>query len=696
MSSKTRIKLMRGDAMRRISVCASLLLVFTATPSAVAESPVGTSINDFTLSDHLGTKHALDEWKDKRAVVVVFLGTECPLVKLYGGRLAELAERYRDESVQFVGINANSHDTLLEIGHYVRVHDIDFPMLKDAGNRVADQFGAKRTPEAFLLDEKRVVRYHGRIDDQYGVGYSRPKVEREDLAVAIKELLAGKPISKPEVEAVGCHIGRVNRSNPTGDITYSNQISRLLQKHCIRCHRPGQIAPFALHDYDEVVGWAETICEVMDDGRMPPWHASPKHGEFSNDARMTDDEKKVFYEWVENGLPRGDESQLPKPVEYDEDWQIGKPDVVFKMPKPFKVQAKGTVPYQYFYLDTKFEKDMWVQASEVRPGNRSVVHHIFLFYLPPGQEEPNAEDPLFNGVGAYAPGVPAGSAQDGMARFIPAGSRLGFQVHYTPTGTEQIDQSEVGLIFADEKEVTKEAHMQVAVNLDFTIPAQAKDHLVGAGYHFTQETYVHALAPHMHYRGRSFRFTANYPDGSQEILLDVPRYDFNWQNSYVLKKPKLMPEGTVMMCHGIFDNSAANLVNPDPTTEVKWGDQTWDEMMLGIMVTSLGPNVRKGEYPKIKRLPDKQFAVTFRYRPATPRERADAKTVTLAGSFNDWNKERHPMKGPDPDGYYLLTLNLKPGQHEYKFVINGEQWTHDPENPNRRGPFNNTVVRLRN
>lgn len=676
--------------MQRLNVLLTLSLIVSSVSFANADSSIGKTVDDFTLSDHLGTKHSLSEWKEKRAVVVVFLGTECPLVKLYGSRLVELANRYREKSVQIIGINANGHDTLQEIGHYVRVHNVNFPMLKDAGNRVADQFGAKRTPEAYLLDEQRVIRYQGRIDDQYGVGYSRPGVTRQDLAVAIDELLAGKPISQPAVEAVGCHIGRVNRSPPTGDITYSNQIARLLQKHCIRCHRPGQIAPFALTDYDEVVGWAATICEVMDDGRMPPWHASPKHGEFANDARMTDDEKKLFYEWVENGMPRGDKSQLPEPVQYDEQWQIGTPDVVFKMPKPFTVPAKGIVPYQYFYLDTNLEKDVWIKASEVRPGNRSVVHHIFLFYLPPGQDEPNAEDPLYNTVATYAPGVPAGSFQDGMARFVPAGSRLGFQVHYTPTGSEQIDQSEVGLIFADEQEVVKEATIQAAINVDFTIPPKAKRHEIDAGYHFTQDTYVHALAPHMHYRGRSFRFTANYPDGTQEILLDVPRYDFNWQNTYVLREPKLMPQGAVMMCHGIFDNSEQNLVNPDPQAEVRWGDQTWDEMMLGIFVTSLGSNVHKGEFPKVKRLKGEQFAVSFRYR-----GNANTKTVSVAGSFNDWNKDRHLMKGPDADDFFNLTIRMKPGQYEYKFVINGEQWTHDPENPNRKGPFNNTVVRVR-
>ena len=676
--------------MYRIIALVLITAVLGPISSACAESSVGKSVEDFTLPDYLGTKHSLSEWGAKRAVVVVFLGTECPLAKLYANRLVDLATRYEDQSVQIVGINANSHDTLLEIGHYARVHKINFPLLKDVGNRVADQFGAERTPEAFLLDEQRVVRYHGRIDDQYGVGFTRPNVSRQDLAVAIAELLAGQEISQPTVEAVGCHIGRVNRAEPTGDITYSNQIVRLLQTHCVRCHRSGQIAPFALTRYDEVIGWAETIREVIDDGRMPPWHADPKHGQFANDARMTNAEKEVFHQWVKNGMPRGDDAQLPEPVQYDEGWQIGKPDVVFKMPEPFTVPAKGVVPYQYFYLDTNLEQDVWVKASEVRPGNRSVVHHVFLFYLPPGQENPNAEDPLYNTIATYVPGVPTGSPEDGLARFVPAGSRLVFQLHYTPTGSEQIDQTEVGLIFADPNEVTKEAKIQAAINVDFTIPPGEENCEVVANYAFTQNRFVYALSPHMHYRGRSFRFTAKYPNGSQEVLLDVPNYDFNWQNAYVFEKPKLMPEGASIMCQAVFDNSEQNLVNPDPTAEVRWGDQSWDEMMLGIFVTSHGPNVHRGEFPKVKRLSEKHFEVSFRYR-----GNLTTKSVTVAGTFNDWNKDRHPMNGPDKEGYFHLTIPMKPGQQEYKFVVDGEQWVHDTENPDRKGPFNNSVVRVR-
>ncbi len=677
--------------MKAVQLLAALLWMSVgALALGAEESPIGRQIGDFTLQDYLGAKHTLSEWEDKPALVVVFLGTECPLARLYGPRLVELAEHYSPQGVQFIGVNSNQQDTLLEIAHYARVHKIEFPLLKDAGNRIADQFGAVRTPEAFVLDEGRVVRYWGRIDDQYGVGYSRANWTTSELATALDELLAGKPVSTPITEAVGCHIGRIHRKPPQGDITYSRQISRLLQKHCVRCHRPGQIAPFSLTNYDEVIGWAETICEVMDDGRMPPWHANPAYGQFANDARMTADEKQLFQTWVDNGLPQGDPRQLPAAVKYDEGWQIGKPDAVFSMPEPFHVPAKGLVPYQYFYLDPKFEEDVWVRASEVRPGNRSVVHHIFLFFLPPGQHEPRAEDPLYNAVAAYAPGVPAGVGQEGFSRRIPAGSKLAFQVHYTPNGSEQVDVSEVGLVFAEPDDVDKEIKVQAALNLDFRIPPGAPDYRIEAGYQFTQDTFVHSLNPHMHYRGRSFRFTAKYPDGTQEVLVDVPRYDFNWQNTYVLQEPKLMPKGTLMLCTGRFDNSAGNLVNPDPTAEVRWGDQTWDEMMLGSFLISLPESTRRGEFPKVTLLENDQYQVTFRYRP----DREGVKTVFVAGTFNDWDRSKNKMSGPDQDGFFVTTIRLSKGQHEYKFVLDGESWIQDPENPDRTGPFDNCVVRV--
>jgi hypothetical protein len=289
--------------------------------------------------------------------------------------------------------------------------------------------------------------------------------------------------------------------------------------------------------------------------------------------------------------------------------------------------------------------------------------------------------------------MPARLWPEGHARLIPAGSRLVFQIHYTPTGHEQSDQSEVGLVIADPKEALQKVQFMIAVNMDFHIPPATDNVPVAAGCSFTQDTLLHVLTPHMHYRGKSFRFTAQYPDGTKEILLDVPRYDFNWQNAYVLKHEKLIPKGTLIMCDGKFDNSADNLMNPDPTKEVTWGDQSWDEMMLGTMVVSLPKSAVRGEFPRVVHVKENQFDVTFRYKPDAGQANVDR--VYLAGSFNNWKPTARQMTGPDDKGYFKTTIRLKPGIHEYKFVVNGNNWTHDPENPDQNGPFTNSVVHIR-
>lgn len=654
---------------------------------------VGMRIDDLKLHDHLGTERRLRDWSDQQVVVVAFLGTECPLAKLYAPKLVELAKKYADRGVQFVGINSNQQDSLRKIAHYVRTHEIPFPILKDPDNEVADQFQATRTPVVYLLDRTRTIRYRGRIDDQYGQGYTRAKVTRDDLAIALDEVLASKPVSVPVTKEVGCHIARVPRKSPTGEVTYSNHVAPVLQQHCVRCHRDGQIAPFSLTSYDDARAWSASIREAIEEQRMPPWHANPKYGHFANDASLSLSDKRLLFEWIENGMPEGNPSDLPAPVAFNDGWQLPRHDVIYKMPKAFDVPATGVVPYQYFEVDAKFDEDVWIQGAEIRPGNAAVVHHVFAFYIPPGQKKLASEDPLLNAIAAFAPGMPAELLPEGHAQLIPAGSSLYFQVHYTPNGSRQSDQSEVGIVFADPKSVKKEVTLGIAANVDFRIPPGAAKFVVPAGYEFTQETLLHALVPHMHYRGKAFRFTAEYPDGKKEILLDVPRYDFRWQNVYILRDVKSMPKGTVLMCHGVFDNSAANLDNPDPTREVRWGDQTFEEMMLGTFVTSLPDSAKPGEFPKVTVSDEGKCDVAFRFRPEANQN--VSKSVFLAGSFNDWKPNRDQLIGPDQDGNYHVSLRLNPGRYEYKFVVDENQWTYDAGNPDRRGPFSNSVVRVR-
>jgi peroxiredoxin len=652
-------------------------------------SPVGRTIADFELHDHLGTAHKLSEWGDRKAVVIAFLGVECPLAKLYGPRLEELAKKYRQQGVAFVAINANQQDSLPEIAHYVREHKLEFPVLKDPGNKIADQFGATRTPEVLLLDAERRVRYWGRIDDQYGVGYVRNAATSHDLKTAIDELLAGKEITHPAREPVGCFIGKVRRAEPQGTITYTEHVASILHKHCVRCHRPGEVAPFSLTSYEDVQSWAETIDEVVGAGRMPPWHADPKHGHFWNDARLPDEAKETLRTWIRNGCPQGDLAKLPKLPEFTAGWQISTPDVVYKMPQPYAVPAKGVVEYQHFSIDPGFKEDVWVKAAEARPGNRTVTHHLIAFFHPPGSDEWEPLAPLSNSIAGFAPGMPPAIYPKGAYRRIPAGSKIVIQAHYTPNGTAQTDQSEVGIVFAKPEEIKREFSVAAVLNFRFLIPPGAANHEVTATHKFDEDSVLYSLTPHMHLRGKSFEYVAAYPDGREETLLSVPRYDFNWQNTYALAEPKKMPQGTEIRCRAIFDNSADNLANPNPRLPVMWGDQTWQEMMVGTLGISPQHQDFSVGMPVVKPAADGKFDVTFRFLPP-----AGAKKVSLAGTFNEWNVDEQPMKGPDADGRYETTLPLAAGTHEYKFVVDGDQWFTDPGNPARVGFYRNSELRI--
>jgi mono/diheme cytochrome c family protein len=485
-------------------------------------------------------------------------------------------------------VNSNVQDSRSEIAAYVRRYEIGFPVLKDLGNQVADQVGAVRTPEVFVLDGQRVIRYWGRIDDQYGVGYVREKPTVHDLRKAIDELLAGKLVSKPTADSVGCHIGRVREPDESSEVTYSNQIARILQKHCVECHRRGEIGPFELTDYDEVVGWSEMIAEVIRDQRMPPWHANPQHGSFQNERLMTNEEKQHVYDWVASGSPKGDEKHLPEPIEYVTGWRLSSPpDTVIAMrDRPYIVAAEGMIEYQYFVVDAGFAEDKWIRAAEIIPGNRAVVHHAIIFFRAPEE----SDDDGLGWLTAYVPGQSTFELPSHRARFVPAGSKLVFQMHYTPTGSPREDTTKVGLIFADPADVREEMITLAAINHEFEIPPNASDFPVKASKrNFPPGAKLHAIAPHMHVRGRSFRVEAsNASDpNDREVLLDVPQYDFNWQHAYLLREPIPLTNGLRLECTALFDNSEKNLVNPDPSITVRWGDQTWQEMMISFFDVSI-------------------------------------------------------------------------------------------------------------
>jgi peroxiredoxin len=671
-------------------VCLSLVAcsTFIAVGNADDEkSPIGKKIEGFKLQDHLGTVHDLVEWSNRDVLVVAFLGTECPLAKLYGPRLAELAGEYSARGVGFVAIDANQQDSLAEMTNYARAHKIDFPFLKDPANAVADQFGAVRTPEVFVLDKQRVVRYWGRIDDQYGIGYSRAEPQRKDLALALDELLAGKAVSQPVAKSIGCHIGRANRISPRGEITYSKDVAPILQKHCVQCHREGEVAPFTLTSHEDAVNWSSTIREVVAEKRMPPWHTNAEPGKFLNDRRLSDREQTLLFNWIDNGMPAGNPSDLPPPAKFSDGWQIAKPDLVVEMPKPYTVPARGTVQYQYFPINHTFEEDKWIVAAEARPGNRAVVHHLILFFVPPGQRPQEAV--LLNSAAIFAPGMPPWQARPGTAKRIPAGSKLFIQAHYTPNGTETTDLSRAGLVFVDGSQVEKRIMSGAVINQRFRIPPEESNFPVEGSFRFNRDMQIVSLFPHMHLRGKSFRIDAVDPQGQRELLLDVPRYDFNWQNTYAFAEPVPMREGAQLQCVASYDNSSGNPANPDPTKTVTWGDQTWEEMMVAQFDLVLDDQDLRLGLPKVGPPEGGEYEVTFRHLPKSP-----AEAVYLAGSFNEWKPTGHKMEGPDASGFYTTKVKLKAGNHEYKFVIDGKTWRADPGNSEFVGQYQNSLLRI--
>jgi len=363
-----------------------------------------------------------------------------------------------------------------------------------------------------------------------------------------------------------------------GAPTYTKDVAPILYRRCVECHRAGEAAPMALTTFKETRPFAKAIREAVLANRMPVWLADSAHGHFKNDRRLSDREKGVIADWVAAGAPEGAKSDLPELPLFVEGWNIGKPDRVIDIGTTFEVPASGTVPYKYFEVASGFTEDMWVQAAEIRPDQRSVVHHVIVFMVDAkGKPVDGAGGDLLVG---WAPGDPPLQLPEGTAMRVRAGTKFRVQLHYTPNGKATQDKTYFGLRFARTAPV-KEAITGRAINTRLAIPAMAADHVEKAAWQFKRPVEIVGYMPHMHVRGKAFKYSMVYPDGKREVLLDVPKYDFAWQLSYQPSLPLHVPEGARMECVARYDNSPNNPNNPDPSKEVRWGDQTWEEMMIG-------------------------------------------------------------------------------------------------------------------
>ena len=408
----------------------------------------------------------------------------------------------------------------------------------------------------------------------------------------------------------GQYAGRSTEGVPT----FTKDVAPILLKNCAGCHRPGEIAPMSLLTYEDARPWAKAIRDEVADGTMPPWHADAPHGTFLNERVLTVAEKDTIVKWANGGAPKGDPRDMPPAPAFPEGWTVGTPDVVFEMPEAYELPADGTIQYEYFYLPTSFTEPKWVKSIEVRPGNREVVHHVLVYYRAqpdmqrtsvlrfspsarmPAQRAPGIRNnppqqglPPRRLLATYAPGTVAQIAPEGTAFRLEPGGIIELQMHYTTKGERATDRTRIGLVFSSER-APLEVRPGQFLNGQFTLPAGAADVAVEADVEFLQDTTVWGIFPHTHLRGKKWEYKMILPDGTSQPVLSVPNYDFNWQTYYMFKEPLRVPKGAKIVSTAWYDNSPANRSNPDPKMDVKWGDQTWEEMQYtGILFTPSTP-----------------------------------------------------------------------------------------------------------
>lgn len=561
-----------------------MMLLVALLGFAVLTPPVsaaGMRVSDFSLLDQHGESHRLKYHKDANAIVLIVHGNGCQIVRSALSDYRALRDDYADRGVKVLMINSNLQDDRDNIAKEAQEWDVDFPILDDPTQAIGRSLELTRTAEVLVInpDSWEIV-YRGALNNR--VDYERQKVAASETYVrdVLDQLIAGEVPEFASVDSPGCLINFVERNG--ADISYTDTIAPMLVDNCTACHVEGGIAPWAMTEYRMILGFAPMISEVLRTGRMPPWHADPTVGKWQHDGGMSDDDKATLLAWIEAGAPRGEGADpLLALGPRHADWTLGEPDLILEVPA-FDVPATGIVDYQFPQVENPLDRDAWVVAATIIPGDQRAVHHVLMGTVsekvPEGKE--NEDDIFENYIMGYAPGNESAHMPEGTGVFVAADDWYTFQMHYTPYGRSATDVTRVGLYFADEPPA-QYFRQQVVVNPAIRIPPRAAAHEEKAYFAFAHDAVIHNLTPHSHYRGRSSTFELLYPDGERELVLSVPAYDFNWQRTYTFAEPKAVPAGTRIVHRTVYDNSANNPGNPNPDEEVRWGLQSEQEMLYG-------------------------------------------------------------------------------------------------------------------
>jgi thiol-disulfide isomerase/thioredoxin/mono/diheme cytochrome c family protein len=550
-------------------------------PAKVKQTPavqIGQPVAELRFKDIRYLPRSLDDFKENRAFVLVFTNTTCPLVQRYLPVLQSLEKEYRNRGIQFLAVNSSEEDTIVDLATQAVEFGMEFPFVKDINGQCVAALGVQRTPEVVVLDAERRLRYRGRINDQYRLGGTKPEPSREDLRIALEEVLAGREVAVAETPVDGCLINPPSLRPRRERVTYAEHVAPILRQHCQECHRPGTPAPFALLTYEQAAGKARMIAEVVSDRRMPPWYASPKFGHFVNRRGLSTEERETLIAWATSDRERGDASKLaPSHQAASDSWLIGEPDLTTETSE-YELPDTGDIPYKYAGLDLTFPEEVWLQGVQILPDNPRVVHHCNLIVFPAGGSYRQGR--LVTGT---VPGGEPMRLDPGTAYRIPKDSALLLQIHFVSTGKPEKCKIRVGFRHA-RGVVQKQLRYLLMADSKFAIPPGAPAHRTGAVRTFDRDAVGLAMFVHMHVRGRDMSFLAHRPDGTTERLLMVPNYNFDWQLPYRWQiGEKRFPKGTRIETIAHFDNSTFNPFNPDPTATVKDGLQTKDEMSHGYL-----------------------------------------------------------------------------------------------------------------
>jgi thiol-disulfide isomerase/thioredoxin len=553
-----------------------------AVETASASMPA--TIDNFMLPDETLMGHELHRLADAKAIVIITQANGCPISRSLAPAVRELKAKYEGKGVEFLMLNSALQDSREAVAKEAAEYNFGIPVLLDANQLVGEQLGVTRTGEFFVIDPKtwKVV-FRGPLDDRRDYGVQKAVATHSWTADAIDATLAGRPALAANKQSPGCLIDFPERAKKAqhAKISYAKDVAPILEAKCVGCHQPGSIGPFSMTSYEMVKGFSPMIREVIRTDRMPPWNADPHVGQFKDDKSLTKAEIKTLVHWIEAGAPRGDgPDPLAKQRTALQDWPLGKPDLILDIPS-YKIPASGVVEYQRPAVANPLTEGRWIKASTYKIGSRQGVHHYLSGYIkemPKAGEQAN-ETRWGAGVGGYAVGAESTFWPTNVGTYLPPGGGVAFQAHYTPYGKEDLEKSQIGLYFYKENELP-DLMMRSTVVVDNTIviPAGEARHKETAYVEFPKEALLYSAFPHAHYRGYASDLWIEYPDGSKKMLLSMPRYDFNWQREYTFAEPVKVPAGSKLVAHYWYDNSKRNPANPDPTKEIVWGDQSFEEM----------------------------------------------------------------------------------------------------------------------